>query len=246
MTTLQRFATLFRRVRLAVQEVFHIFEYQKQAPRALLLYGTLQTHLIACGIVADLTPNPDDHSGALAGNASLAADQRRDAFARLFAKHDRWLFSYLVTLLASPAHAEEVFQEVCVIVWRMYDQFELGTDFVKWVSVIAHNQVRKFRRNAKRTGFQLSDATCERLAADAARGADLFDFRRDALRQCLGKLTTDDRQLVQHCYSDSAASFKRIAEEVGRPVNTVYKALNRIRRALHECIDRSLSAEGLL
>jgi len=180
------------------------------------------------------------------GDASLAADQRRDAFARLFAKHDRWLFSYLVTLLANPAHAEEVFQEVCVVAWRMYDQFELGTDFVKWASVIAHNQVRKFRRDAKRTGFQLSDATCERLAVDAARGADLFDFRRDALRQCLGKLPADDRRLVQRCYSESAGSFKTIAEDLGRPVNTVYKALNRIRRSLQQCIDRTLSTEGVL
>jgi RNA polymerase sigma-70 factor (ECF subfamily) len=179
------------------------------------------------------------------GDNSSAADQRRDAFARLFAKYDRWLFSYLVTLLANPAHAEEVFQEVCVVVWRMSDQFELGTDFVKWVSVIAHNQVRKFRRDAKRGGFPLSEATCERLAADAARGADLFDFRRDALRSCLGKLPASDRQLVQRCYGDSSASFKHIAEEIGRPANTVYKALNRIRRALQECIDRTLSAEGL-
>jgi RNA polymerase sigma-70 factor (ECF subfamily) len=127
----------------------------------------------------------------------------------------------------------------------MYDQFELGTDFVKWVSVIAHNQVRKFRREAKRTGFQLSEVTCERLASDASRGADLFEFRRDALRNCMGKLAAGDRQLVQRCYSDSAASFKTIAEEAGRPVNTVYKALNRIRRALQQCIDRSLSTEGL-
>jgi RNA polymerase sigma-70 factor (ECF subfamily) len=195
--------------------------------------------------VADPDFNPDGVNRAPNGDASLAADQRRDAFARLFAKHDRWLFSYLVTLLANPAHAEEVFQEVCVIVWRMYDQFELGTDFVKWVSVIAHNQVRKFRREARRTGFQLSEITCERLAADAARGADLFEFRRDALRNCLGKLAAGDRQLVQRCYSESTASFKAIAEEVGRPVNTVYKALNRIRRSLQQCIDRSLAAEGL-
>jgi RNA polymerase sigma-70 factor (ECF subfamily) len=187
----------------------------------------------------------DSAAGDVPDDAISAADQRRDAFARLFAKHDRWLFSYLVTLLANPAHAEEVFQEVCVIVWRMSDQFELGTDFVKWVSVIAHNQVRKFRREAKKSGFQLSEITCERLAADASRGADLFEFRRDALRNCLGKLATGDRQLVQRCYSDSAASFKTIAEEVGRPVNTVYKALNRIRRLLQQCIDRSLSAEGL-
>ncbi|RIK73057.1 MAG: RNA polymerase subunit sigma [Planctomycetota bacterium] len=185
------------------------------------------------------------HSDAIDQGASAAA-QRRDAFARLFAKHDRWLFAYLVTLLGNPAHAEEVFQEVCVVVWRSYDQFELGTDFVKWVSVIAHNQVRRFRRESKRSGFQLSDETCERLAADAARGADLFDFRRDALRRCLMKLHASDRQLVQRCYGDSSASFKAIAMDLGRPVNTVYKALNRIRRSLHECIDRTLSAEGLL
>jgi RNA polymerase sigma-70 factor (ECF subfamily) len=195
--------------------------------------------------VADSAFSFDSPAGDTAGNGASAADQRRDAFARLFAKHDRWLFSYLVTLLANPAHAEEVFQEVCVIVWRMSDQFELGSDFVKWVSVIAHNQVRKFRREAKRSGFQLSEVTCERLAADAARGADLFEFRRDALRNCLGKLASGDRQLIQRCYSDSTASFKSIAEEFGRPVNTVYKALNRIRRSLQQCIDRSLSAEGL-
>lgn len=188
---------------------------------------------------------PDD-SPLIPNSDSAAADQRRDAFARLFAKYDRWLFSYLVTLLASPAHAEEVFQEVCVTVWRMSDQFELGTDFVKWVSVIAHNQVRKFRRESKRIGFQLSDATCERLAADTARGADLFDFRRDALRQCMEKLPANDRQLVQQCYSDADSSFKTIAERLGRPENTVYKALNRIRRSLHQCIDRRLSAEGVI
>lgn len=193
--------------------------------------------------MADLAfPYPDDGNNS----ASLASEQRRDAFARLFAKHDRWLFSYLVTLLADPAHAEEVFQEVCVVVWRMYDKFELGTDFVKWASVIAHNQVRKFRRESKRSGFQLSDETCDRLAADAARGADLFDLRRDALRRCMSKLHASDRQLVQRCYSESSPSFKNIAEDLGRPVNTVYKALNRIRRSLHECIDRTLSSEGML
>jgi RNA polymerase sigma-70 factor (ECF subfamily) len=178
---------------------------------------------------------------------SLAADQRRDAFARLFARYDRWLFSYLVTLLANPAHAEEVFQEVCVVIWRSYDQFELGTDFVKWASVIAHNQVRKFRRSAKRSAFSLSEETCERLATDAVRRADLFDFRREALRKCLTKLATNDRQLVQRCYSEHEGheTYKSVAEEIGRPVNTVYKALNRIRRSLHECIDRTLAAEGL-
>ena len=190
--------------------------------------------------------DPDSPDAEEPAGEALAANQRRDAFARLFAKYDRWLYGYLVTLLGSSADAEEVFQEVCVVVWRMYDQFELGTDFVKWVGVIAYNQVRKFRRTTRRVGFQLSDETCQRLAADAARGADLFEFRRDALRKCLAKLTPSDRQLVQRCYSDVQANFNAIAAELNRPANTVYKALNRIRKVLHDCIDRTLAAEGLL
>jgi RNA polymerase sigma-70 factor, ECF subfamily len=171
-------------------------------------------------------------------------DSRRDAFARLFAKHDRWLFGYLVSLLGNSAHAEEVFQEVCVVLWRECGKFELGTDFVKWVSVIAHNQVHRFRRQQRRAGPQLSETAVELLSRDAVQRFDLLDSRRDALRRCLEKLPDDDRQVVRQCYSDSRESFRDAAERLGRPANTVYKALNRIRRALHQCIDRTLATEG--
>lgn len=181
-----------------------------------------------------------------ATGGSQSGDHQRDAFARLFAKHDRWLFSYLVTLLCNSAHAEEVFQEVCVVLWREYEKFQIGTDFVKWASVIAHHQVQKFRRQRKRFGPQLSDEAVELVAATAVEQADLFDFRREALQHCLVKLPDADRQLIQQCYSDSGVNFKTVASQLGRPTNTIYKALNRIRKVLHECIDRSLSAEGML
>jgi len=177
------------------------------------------------------------------GDSARADYEGRDAFARLFAQHDRWLFAYLVALLGSPAHAEEVFQEVCVVLWREYETFQLGTDFVKWVSVIAHHQVHRFRRQERRVGPQLSDAAVDLLAEDAVERADLLELRRDALRNCLEKLSSKDRQLVQHCYSDSRVSFKGVAEILGRPTNTVYKALNRIRKALYECIERTLNVE---
>jgi RNA polymerase sigma-70 factor (ECF subfamily) len=164
----------------------------------------------------------------------------------LFAKHDRWLYSYLVTLLGGTAQAEEVFQEVCVILWRECEKFELGTDFVKWVAVIAHNQVRRFRRQQKQVGFQLGDMTLDLLAAEAVERVDLFDYRRDALRRCLTKLSSADRSLVQECYQDHKVNFKATAQRLGRPENTVYKAMNRIRRVLFECINRTLVSEGLL
>jgi RNA polymerase sigma-70 factor, ECF subfamily len=176
-------------------------------------------------------------------NSNLSDRERRDAFARLFAQHDRWLFAYLVSLLGNAAHAEEVFQEVCVVLWREYETFELGTDFVRWVSVIAHHQVHRFRRQQRRVGPQLSETTVDLLSHDAVERADLLESRRDALRGCLEKLPDTDRQLVGCCYGDSRTSFKTAAELLGRPVNTVYKALNRIRRALHDCIERTLAVE---
>jgi len=175
-----------------------------------------------------------------------SADERRDQFARLFAQNDRWLYSYLVTLLGSTAHAEEVFQEVCVVLWREYETFELGTDFVKWVAVIAHNQVRKFRRQYKRQGFQLNEQALDLISEEAIHRADLFEYRREALQRCLIKLSPSDRLLVQQCYQGQKVNFRNAAQRLGRPANTVYKALNRIRRLLHECIDRTLATEGLL
>lgn len=177
---------------------------------------------------------------------SLNVDHQRDEFARLFAKHDRWLYAYLVTLLGNSAHAEDVFQEVCVVLWREYEKFELGTDFVKWVAVIAHNQVRMFRRQKNRVGFQVNETAFDLLAAEAVEKVDLFDYRRDALRGCLSKLPARDRSLVQQCYAERKLNFKATAQRLGRPENTVYKALNRIRRVLYECINRTLVSEGLV
>ncbi len=174
-----------------------------------------------------------------------AVEQRREAFARLFAQHDRWLFSYLVILLGSPADAEEVFQEVCVVLWREHEKFQLGTDFVRWVSVIANNQVYRFRAKSKRKNFPIDEGLLGDVASAAIGRADIFQYRRDALRKCLGKLTAEDRQVVQQCYSHETKNFKSAAEHLGRPVNTVYKALNRIRRMLHDCINQTLATEGL-
>ena len=193
---------------------------------------------------ASSSNNPDGGKSAAEGS-DLSQDERREAFARLFAQHNRWLFSYLVILLGNPADAEEVFQEVCVVLWREHEKFELGTNFVKWVSVIANNQVHRFRYKSKRKSFPLDEGLIGAIGDTAVGRSDLFEFRRDALRKCMGRLSSEDRQVVQSCYDHETKNFKTAAEQLGRPVNTVYKALNRIRRMLHRCIDQSLATEGL-
>lgn len=169
-------------------------------------------------------------------------DSQREAFARLFAKNQSWLYAYLVTLLGNVSDAEEVFQEVCVVLWSEYEVFDPTTSFRRWASVIARNRVLGFRTKQHREAKRLSDVAIELLAEEALQRADLLEDRRTALHGCLDKLPAADRQLVARCYSDANRSFNAVAEQLGKPVNTVYKALQRVRRALRECIDRTVRA----
>ena len=173
-------------------------------------------------------------------------EQRRAAFARVFAQHDRWLYAYLMTLLGDRTSADEVFQEACVVLWREYGKFDPATDFRRWASVVALNQVRKFRRTAKRREAWLSDRVVELLAEEAVSGADLLEARRRALHECVGRLGPADRDVVRACYSEAGSTMKEAAERLGRPANTVYKAMARVRRVLHACISRRLAAEGFV
>ncbi|MEN0111632.1 MAG: sigma-70 family RNA polymerase sigma factor [Planctomycetota bacterium] len=176
---------------------------------------------------------------------ALDDEDRRAEFARVFAQHDRWLYAYLVTLLGNPAHAEEVFQEVCVVLWREYRKFDTSTNFMKWASVIALNQVRRFRRTQRRHQSWLSEGVLDLLADQAVDHAEPLEDRRHALHECLATLRDSDREIVRACYGDARTSIKDAAERLGRPANTVYKAVARIRRVLHECITRRLRSEGL-
>ncbi|MCP6756330.1 hypothetical protein NL533_32385, partial [Klebsiella pneumoniae] len=83
----------------------------------------------------------------------------------------------------------------------------------------------------------------ERLADDLAEDSELTDMRHQALAMCLDKLRDVDRQPVDLRYY-SETSVQHVAEQVGRSTDAVYKAINRIRWSLLDCIQRRLRGEG--
>jgi len=165
-----------------------------------------------------------------------------DEFARLFAKHQRLLFGHLVTLLGNTSDAEEVLQETCVVLLRERAKFRPGSNFVSWALVIAHNQVHRFRRSQKRQRQIFSSGMVDSLASECEERCHELDARRDALSHCIDQLAASDRELVDAAYAGEE-SLKDVAERLGRPSNTVYKALHRVRRALLECVQRNLRAK---
>ena len=69
-----------------------------------------------------------------------------------------------------------------------------------------------------------------------------LDSRHGALSNCLQKLNERDRRMVLVRY-ESGHNVKAAAQACGRTIQGAYKALNRIRKTLHDCVTLEILAE---
>jgi RNA polymerase sigma-70 factor (ECF subfamily) len=165
-----------------------------------------------------------------------------ERFAQLLATCQRRVFLYALSLLHQAADAEEVLQETNIVLWRKFDDYQPGTDFIRWACRVAYYEVLKFREKKSREERLFSDEFIEVMASQTERTMDEVDARREALVRCLGKLKSGDRALVNNRYAPGATT-RSVAEALGRSVQGTRKALHRIRLRLLECIERTIAAE---
>ncbi len=164
-----------------------------------------------------------------------------ERFTQLLATCQRRVFLYALGLVHNAQDAEEVLQEANLVLWQKFRQYQPGTDFCRWAYRIAYYEVLKLRERKSREERFFSQEFIEALAAESERAMDELDARRDALNECLGKLSSNDRQLVRQRYQ-LGATTRSVAEALGRSVQGTRKALHRIRARLLSCIQRTLAA----
>ena len=165
---------------------------------------------------------------------------RLEAFIAEFGKAQRPLFLYILSLTGNPTDAEDILQDTNLVLWRKFDEFQPGTSFYAWASKVAYFQVLKWRESKGRDAALLDSGVLQMLADDAAAMSQTHDSRRDALRGCLTKLRAEDRELIEQRYAPGMTG-RVIAERLGRPENSVYKSIGRIRAALLKCIEHTLN-----
>lgn len=179
-----------------------------------------------------------DHE-SMASNESDTKSLSEDEFIRLFTTAQRPLFLQILPLVGNVADADEVLQETNLIMWAKRHQFEPGTNFLAWGRAIARLEIFRFRRTRgsklKFLDGDLLDVVANRT--ETAHEHDELESRQDALASCLKQLRDKDRQLIQLRYTPGI-SGDEIARQLGRPPNSVYQSLGRIRRALALCIQR--------
>ncbi len=153
---------------------------------------------------------------------------------QLFVRHSGLLHGFIASICGDLVLAEDILQEVFLVVTKRADTFALGSDFLAWARVIARFKTMELLRERKRERATLS---LEALAAleSVAPDVDAWQQQREALHRCLDKLTPGQRQLTALAYGEGL-SPAQIAERQNKAANVVHVLLSRMRRALRECV----------
>ena len=159
-----------------------------------------------------------------------------DSCVRLLIRERVKLVGYIRAILGDAHAAEDVFQQVSVLVLKKSQEIHDADHFLGWMRRAARLEALNAARKSKREPLALDSRVAEMLDPhwqryDAIESSDLIE----SLRTCLEKLTPNARQLVQMRYHEDLTS-SQIADRLNRNVKTVYQAISRARQTLAQCV----------
>jgi len=162
---------------------------------------------------------------------------RVDRFMSLLVSHQGRLYQYVRMLMPRSQDVDDVLQQTFLVMWRKFDESYATESFYAWATRIAYLEVLKARQSRREIPL-LDDAVLEQLVAEEAREPDFLANLKTLLEACLDKLSPPDRELIERRYQPGV-TVASLAQELGRPVNSVSKSLGRIRHSLWKCIEES-------
>ena len=174
---------------------------------------------------------------------AVSHQDRSSELVQLMMKHQRKLFGYILTLVPSRADAEDILQEASLTICEKFSQFESGTNFYSWACQIAFWKVRAARKKFATSKVIFNEDVLEVISQTRVEMEEELDHRHHALSKCLQKLNERDRRMVLVRY-ESGHNVKAAAQACGRTIQGAYKALNRIRKTLHDCVSLEVSTES--
>lgn len=173
----------------------------------------------------------------------------RDLFEILVRDHIDSVRAFLLASLRDAVAAEDVLQETFLVAWRILDRYDRKLPFGPWVRGIAGKLLLNHRRRLGRSRVHFCDAeVLARIDDDFGRfhrlQGDTFDDKLDALRDCLTRLGSAQRETIRLHY-EHGLHCKEIAARLGIGFEAVKKHLQRGRAVLQRCLDSKLPREGV-
>jgi len=165
-------------------------------------------------------------------------------FLKLLLEHQSKIYAYILSLVPNYADADDILQNVSEIIWRRFDQFQPGTNFLAWALKCTHLEILYFRRKQSKSRQVVFDnEVLEQMLPIVADEITTIDDRRDALENCLKRLPDVSRETIRLRYYQGLRP-KEISVRLGFTIANVYKVISRIHRKLLLCVEQTLATRG--
>ena len=166
------------------------------------------------------------------------ASGNRAALAELYGRTSAKLFGICVRLLGSEAEAEDVLQEVYLLVWNKADRFDpQKASPITWLAVLARNKAVD-RLRLRRLPTDPLESVVD-VGDDAPSALDVLESLQEQRRlaNCLDELDEQQRSMIRSAFFDGA-SYPELAEREGVPLGTMKSWIRRGLLRLRGCLQQ--------
>ena len=164
-----------------------------------------------------------------------------ERFTRLLLEAEPVMLRSVLMMVPNRTDARDILQETAVALWRQFDSYDSQRPFVNWAMGFARIETRRFLARAQRRA-QLSEKAMTVLEREMAGESGFVVEVERHLATCMQKLGEKQHALIQGYYHENR-SVEWLAEQGGRSVEAVYKAIQRTRIDLQACIQRQIRKE---
>jgi RNA polymerase sigma-70 factor (ECF subfamily) len=162
----------------------------------------------------------------------------------LFLQFQPAVRGYVISMLPDFSLADDVMQEIFLVVTRKAASFEIGTSFPAWVKTIARFKVMEAMRAGRSKCETLSEEVLQALDAERTEFRSGGDERLHLLASCMEELAPQARRSIDFRYKQDHQP-PQIAELMGCTVQSVNVTLSRARAFLRECVLRKMDASKI-
>ena len=111
-----------------------------------------------------------------------------DQFIRAFTESQSALRGFCSASIGNPEDARDVFQKVCLVLWKKVGDWDPDTPFLKWAFAVARFEILAYVRDESRDRLVFDEDVVLAMTNTTERLAEKQVDRRDALEKCLAKL----------------------------------------------------------
>jgi len=186
---------------------------------------------------------PEGSPGQAATLALIEACLRGDeeAWEGLIRRYSSLIYSVALRSGLTEAEAGDVFQEVCINLWRSLDQVRDQTKLDSWLITVSARLAWQQSRRRFHAHYGLSMAESETPEYGSSPAEEAILAREDwrALRLAFNRLGERCRRLIWHLFYDPASpSYAEVAERLAMPLGSIgpvrIRCLQRLRNLLQE------------